>query len=1338
MESSAYKWLVSQYRFVLNRMRAHEFMEEHPSCAAASRPRSAAAFIAPRLRLEQLENRVMLATNVTGIPNWAEQGPGPMTGGQVRGIANQPVTGAIHSVAADPDVAQAGTIWVGTVGGGIWKTTNGGTTWTPKTDQFPSTAISAIALDPVNNNVVWAGTGKVSSSGLGGKTIGLLKSSDGGETWKIFPSIFERNRTIHAIVPTTVAQGSGRVVLIGSDATAQFTGAPAARVSGGLVRSTDGGFGGFKKISGNHNDGLDNDSDGTKDEADENTGLPGGTVTDIKGDPTDPNRFYAAMPGIGIFMSTDAGATWTQLNTALATAGANVTASTKIELAVSGATAANGNHPIYAAMIQEVQDNLIGARPAPNQVDVSLNTLITNGDTVWIYNAAGQAIDNRQVIATATVGGNTRLTFASNLTVAHTPGAFIWRGGMRIAGMFRSDDHGATWRSMGRPGDANGGIHPGAQAENHLSIIADRNNANIVYVGGDRQVALPGADGVLNTPDDTFGAGNAAGATNYTGRLFRGTFAPGPNTTAWGSITDNNATGGGAPAAGTGPHADSRAMVYDANGDILEVDDGGIYKLVNPGANQIWQSINGNLRLTEFYSVAWNATTSQILGGTQDNGVAYQSGPNNLSWGNLSQGDGAIVASSNGVNYYSSQNFGGFKIGAASPALRVAGTGPAASRMALGKFDTTVQFVQPYVVNAAANNRVLIGTSYLYETNAVGSNLGDLLTPLGGNPLANGATFAPNPTAFIGKVRPNAMVYGGFQGATPMPDVGWVGTDGDAASNFLFIRQAGANTPFVPVVSWRSAVAGQKAPNTRVVAVAVDPTDWRHVYVLDASGRIWFSDDGAKNPALQMDNSTAANWQWTELTKQTNNLLTLPGATNLQDIAIHRTATRRVILVGGDGGLFRRVDNLTLPANGNWHEYGGGPTVNGVATPNGGGLPNAMVSDIEFTTNNQVLVGTMGRGAFTAPTADLINPGLVSITGTAGADVLKLRRDAARPWLLNIYEYLVGNAEPAAATTVVPLASINSILIDGGAGNDQIVVDYSNGAISVPDGITVIGGDDTDSLSLPVPTVARRKATSKKTSNLGPLFQSTITSKDSFGVEGKQMVFWSTLTVETPPGATQIASAINTVGSGLQTASNSLQHGLGSVAGGTALAGLNAQSLTAGLNGVRINQPRPKDDAFLSVSEVNDSNKVQLDNATSVLRRLIEEGLNGFHLNDIDEEEGTITDLDALKDALDALDGTAGNVTLNTTTNDNDGDGTMDPTFTVQILNRPLDGIVNLDVNAMSALGEIQLGGALEVTADVTLNVVFGVDAEGFFLKPSAAGTPAIRLSNFEIDGAVS
>src|SRR5688572_10267650 len=117
MESHANKWLLKQYRYVLGRMRMHEYHLEHPQCVGRTLGTHGAVDRSSpggdrRLTVERLEDRVMLATTVSGVPNWIEHGPAPMHGSQVKGITNQPVTGAIQSVVADPDAAQAGTIWV--------------------------------------------------------------------------------------------------------------------------------------------------------------------------------------------------------------------------------------------------------------------------------------------------------------------------------------------------------------------------------------------------------------------------------------------------------------------------------------------------------------------------------------------------------------------------------------------------------------------------------------------------------------------------------------------------------------------------------------------------------------------------------------------------------------------------------------------------------------------------------------------------------------------------------------------------------------------------------------------------------------------------------------------------------------------------------------------------------------------------------------------------------------------------------------------------------------------------------------------------------------------------
>src|SRR5206468_914667 len=109
----------------------------------------------PRLRLEALEERAVPA-------NWTALGPAPITGGALGAGSNQPFTGRIAALAADP--TDANTIYIAAAGGGVWKTTNGGTAWTPLTDTqstlfMGSMAVMAPAGADLNHRVVYAGTG---------------------------------------------------------------------------------------------------------------------------------------------------------------------------------------------------------------------------------------------------------------------------------------------------------------------------------------------------------------------------------------------------------------------------------------------------------------------------------------------------------------------------------------------------------------------------------------------------------------------------------------------------------------------------------------------------------------------------------------------------------------------------------------------------------------------------------------------------------------------------------------------------------------------------------------------------------------------------------------------------------------------------------------------------------------------------------------------------------------------------------------------------------------------------------------------------------------------------
>src|SRR5438876_4601824 len=159
-----------------------------------------------RVAVEMLESRRLLTASLQHVPTWVEQGPGPIVGGQTAGLVDNPVTGAVEAIAVRP--GDPSTVLIGSTEGGIWRTNNinaSPVSWTPKTDQLPSLAISSIAFSPFDttNSTIFAGTGNFSNGiNTGGNAIGILKSTDLGDTWRVIPA------------PTTFSGGVLTVVTI--------------------------------------------------------------------------------------------------------------------------------------------------------------------------------------------------------------------------------------------------------------------------------------------------------------------------------------------------------------------------------------------------------------------------------------------------------------------------------------------------------------------------------------------------------------------------------------------------------------------------------------------------------------------------------------------------------------------------------------------------------------------------------------------------------------------------------------------------------------------------------------------------------------------------------------------------------------------------------------------------------------------------------------------------------------------------------------------------------------------------------------------------------------------
>lgn len=74
-------------------------------------------------------------------------------------------------------------LYVGTAGGGIWKSQNGGLSFAPIFDKYCQ-SIGALAIEPGNGKVVYAGTGESNMRNSVSIGVGLYKTTDGGSNWQ--------------------------------------------------------------------------------------------------------------------------------------------------------------------------------------------------------------------------------------------------------------------------------------------------------------------------------------------------------------------------------------------------------------------------------------------------------------------------------------------------------------------------------------------------------------------------------------------------------------------------------------------------------------------------------------------------------------------------------------------------------------------------------------------------------------------------------------------------------------------------------------------------------------------------------------------------------------------------------------------------------------------------------------------------------------------------------------------------------------------------------------------------------------------------------------------------
>lgn len=476
-----------------------------------------------------------------------------------------------------------------------------------------------------------------------------------------------------------------------------------------------------------------------------------GRVAAIACDPTNASRFYVGGADGGVWRTLDGGATWKPLTDFMPTTaiGALAVDPTNPQVIYAGSGEANyANHSRYGLGLYKSTDggdtwSVLGAGTFagrcfskividPSNTQVLYASITPAGGFPEKAAAKGHPQANGPIgVFKSTDGGVSwgQLTSglpnqaATDLVINPTNPQILYAAIGRIFGatengIYKTTNGGSSWTKLvgGLPTTTLGRISLGISASNPARLYA------LITNSCDAAGNNGSTKGAYRTSDNgTTWTSIPVGSMQATYGWYLSTVAvqpTNPDVVIMGGFDIKRSTDAGATwSTVTAPHVDNHALAWDASGNLLNGNDGGVYRSANLGTN--WTALNSGLGTIQLYAGIATSPTDPffILGGMQDNGCNRRS-TNTKVWTQVInsdggwceidqttptrvfasyQGTGSIFRSTNSGNSFSQVNSG------------ITGGDRSA-------------FFSPFLIDPANSQHMLYGTHRVYESTNGGTS----------------------------------------------------------------------------------------------------------------------------------------------------------------------------------------------------------------------------------------------------------------------------------------------------------------------------------------------------------------------------------------------------------------------------------------------------------------------------------------------------------------------------------------------------------------------------------------------------------------------------------------